>query len=348
MWVTMFSAVSRSISSAFLSPTAVWFATASSSSASSAPNAAPAHDAAEDAELLVAGDERRQQQPVVVRSHDPGVAALAAHQVEQQRGAPRPCGRVVRRVGARQHQLVGLGVEPPDLTGVRAEQLARPARDRVVEVLAQGHRGERLAQLGQRGERIHPPALALVELGVLDRPGHQRRRVDQEVEHVVLELARRLCVEDHHADHVAVAGEDRHRDHRLEALLVELRHELHARVLERALADELGRLGARDPAGQPLVEPPAELAHQLRVPRRRGPQNEAVALHEVDEAGVAAGGVGGDLDDAAEHAFERKRRRDRLDDRVQRLVLAPHALEGVAALGDWGHCHASLLSVPGS
>ena len=48
---------------------------------------------------------------------------------------------------ARQHQLVGLGVEAPDLAGVGAQQLARAARDGVVEILAQRHGGERLAQL---------------------------------------------------------------------------------------------------------------------------------------------------------------------------------------------------------
>jgi hypothetical protein len=149
--------------------------------------------------------------------------------------------------------------------------------------------------------------------------------VDEEVHDVPVELARRLGVQHDHADHVAVAGEDRHRDHRLEAFLVQLGHELHARVLERALADELGRLGARDPAGQPLVEAPFELADQLRVARRGGAQHQPVALDEVDEARVAASRVRRDLDDAAEHPLEGQRRRDRLDDRVQRLVLAPNA-----------------------
>jgi len=46
------------------------------------------------------------------------------------------------------------------------------------------------------------PARVLVELGVLDRAADERRRVHEEVEDVVVELARRLGVQDDHADHV--------------------------------------------------------------------------------------------------------------------------------------------------
>ena len=209
--------------------------------------------AAEQPELLVPRGERRDQQLVL---H--GAAAPAPHQRHQLRRARR-ARRAVRRIRAREVELVGVGVDPPDLARVRAEQLARAARDRVVEVLAQRDRRERLAQLRERGERLDPPARALVELRVLDRARHQRRRVHEKVEHSVVELARRLRMENHHTEHVAVAGEHRHGDHRLEALLLELRHVLHARVVERVVADELGRLGARDPAGQALVDPQPSL-----------------------------------------------------------------------------------------
>ena len=261
--VTMFSAVRRSISSAFLRPTAVWLATASSSSASSWHEASPSHHAAQDAELLVARDQRRQQQAVVARGRPPppcGALRAPPHQVEQQR-------RPARLRGARRWR----DPPPPSISSsasLSSRQIwhssapssrARPARHRVVEVLAQRHRRERLAQLGERRERVDPAARVLVELGVLDRPADQRARVDQEVEHVVVELARGLGVQDDDADHVAVAGQDRHGHHRLEALLVQLGHELHARVLERALADELGRLGPRDPARRPSSSPHSSL-----------------------------------------------------------------------------------------
>jgi hypothetical protein len=72
----------------------------------------------------------------------------------------------------------------------------------------------------------------------------------------------------------------------------------------------------------------------MRVARRGRSQHQPLVLHEVDEGGVAAGGVGRDLDDAVQHAVEIERRRDRLDDGVQRLVFALHAGQSVATAGD--------------
>ena len=208
MSLTMFSAVSRSISSAFLSPTAVWFATAPQQLGVLVAEGAPAQAAAQQPELLVAGGERRREQPLAVRRASLAAASLAAHHVEQQRRAPGRgvVPRRLGRVGRGQHELVGLGVEPPDLAGVGAEQLARAARDGVVQILAQRHGGERLAQPRERGQRVDAPARLLVELGVLDRAGRQRGRVDEEVEHVVVELARRLGVQDDHPDHARRSG----------------------------------------------------------------------------------------------------------------------------------------------
>ena len=325
MSLTMFSAVSRSISSAFSRPTAVWCATARRSSASSSSN--------------VRSRAMQQSRPscsspaasgAIRSSSSTAPGAPAAHQRHQLRRAGRAVG-AAGRVGAGEVELVRVRVDAPDLTRVGAEQLPRAARDGVVEILAERDGRERLAQLGERRERLDAPARALVELRVLDRAGDERRGVHEEVEHSVVELARRLGMEDDHTDHVAVAREHGHGDHRLELLLLELRHVLHARVVERVVADELGRLRARDPAGEPLADPPAERADQVRVARRRGPQHQPVALHEVDEAGVTAGRVGRDLDDTVQHALQVERRRDRLDDRVERLVFALYAGQGVAA-----------------
>ena len=116
---------------------------------------------------------------------------------------PRARRRRPVRVRGREDELVGVGIEPVDLTRVRAQQLARPTGDDVVKVLAQGDCGERLAQLRQGRQRRHAPPRLLVQLGVLDRAGDQRRRVDEEVEHVVVELTRRHGVQDADADHVA-------------------------------------------------------------------------------------------------------------------------------------------------
>ena len=317
---------------------------------------APPRDAGQDPELLVAGHERRHQQGVCVEAGPEGAlhSAVAAsvgpsHQVENERRPARTQARRrgVRRIGAGQAQLVAVGVEAVDPAGVGVQQLPQAARDRVVEVLAQRDRGERLAQPGERGERLDPAAGPLVELGVLDRAAHQRRRVHQEVEHVVVELPRRLGVQHHHADHVAGLGQDGHGHHRLKALLLELRHVAHARVLERVLADEGGRLRAGHPAGEPLVQAPAELPHQALVAAGRRPQREAARLHEVDEAGVAAGRVGGDVHDAPQHAVQVQRGRDRLDDGVQRLVLAPRPLEGVCGADGRGNRHGGHIVASG-
>ena len=94
-------------------------------------------EAAEDPELLVAGDQRRDQQRVLVDVRPelagrpaPAAAATAVgppHQVEHQAGAAR--ARARRRGAARGRrrpacQLVRVDVEPVDLAGVGAEQLA--------------------------------------------------------------------------------------------------------------------------------------------------------------------------------------------------------------------------------
>ena len=305
---------------------------------------AVAGEAADHPELLVARHQGDRKHRLVAGLGPPlrigGAGTVAtlparpAHQVEDQPGsAPsRARGGSVRGVGADENQLVGVHVEAVDLTGVRAQQLASAAGHGLVEVLAHGDLRERLAQLGQRGQGLDPAPGVLVELGVLDRPGHQRRRVDEEVEGVVLELPWRLGVQDDDANHVAGLGEDRHRDHRLEVLLLELGNELHPRVGHRVLANELRGLVARHPAREPLVDAERELADETRVTRRCGPQHQPLALGEVDEAGMARGRVGRDVDDPVQDPIEVQRRGDGLDDRVERLVLEPSPTEGVVLL----------------
>ena len=198
--------------------------------------------AADDPELLVAGHERGDQQAVVG-------ALLAAHQVEQQRGAARPRGGRVRRVRHGQRQLVVLGRQPPDLARVGGQQLPRPARDRGVQLVALRHGGERLRELRQGGQLVHPPARLLVELRVLDGARHEPGGVHEEVQDVVLELARRLRVQHDDADHPLALADDRDGDHRLEALLLDLRHVLHARI---AIAFSRMKAGVLVRATQPV------------------------------------------------------------------------------------------------
>jgi hypothetical protein len=165
--------------------------------------------------------------------------------------------------------------------------------------------------------------------------------VHEEVENALVELARGDRVQDHDAQHLARARGHRDGHHRLEVLLLELGHVLHARVREGVLADERSLTGARHPARQPLVQGELHLADDVSVDARRGAHAQAIAVAQVDEARVAARGLGHQLDDAVEHLRQVDRRADRADDRVQRVALEPYALElrrQVPAAG-----HASIL-----
>ena len=154
----------------------------------------------------------------------------------------------------------------------------------------------------------------------------------EEVEHSVVELARRLRMEDHHTQHVAVA-----RAMTGTATIDWKRSSSSSGTyFMRGSSSAWSRMNsgvfvARDPPRQALVHAPAELADQMRVARRRRPQHQALPVQEVDEGGVAAGRVGRDLDDAVQHAVEVERGRDRLDDGVERLVFALYAGKSVAA-----------------
>ena len=158
----------------------------------------------------------------------------------------------------------------------------------------------------------------------------------EEVEHALVELARGHGVQHDDAQHLARAGGHRDGDHRLEVLLLELGHVLHARVRQRVLADERGLAGPCDPACQPLVEGELDLAHHVGVDARRGADPQPVSIAQVDEAGMAARRLGDELDDAVEHLGQVDRRADGADDRVQRVALEPYPLElcrEVAAAG---------------
>jgi len=131
--------------------------------------------------------------------------------------------------------------------------------------------------------------------------------VGEEVENALVELARRLGVQHDGAERIAGARRDRHDGHRLELLLLELSEVLHARVVDRVLANERGRVVPQHPAGQPLVHAHVELADEMRVNLRRRLQSQAVAVAQVDEARVAVGRLAHQVDDRVEHAAEVRR-----------------------------------------
>ncbi len=101
---------------------------------------------------------------------------------------------------------------------------------------------------------------------------------------------RRLRAHDHDADERAGAAEQRAREHRLEAVLVDRRDEAEARVARRAVGDQDGLAVERAPAGDALAEPERELALEMLEALRRGAGDERllVLVPEVDERVLAA------------------------------------------------------------
>jgi hypothetical protein len=151
-------------------------------------------------------------------------------------------------------------------------------------------------------ELAHAPPALLVETRVFDRACHERRARNEELDLVLRELARRLGVHRDDADHGAVLAEDRDRDKRLEPLLIELRHVLHAGVGEKVVADEGGLLLLRHPPGEPFAPFEGDAADVLAVRLARRTQDQPVTalVDEVDTAGVNGAGVGEQADDGLE------------------------------------------------
>jgi hypothetical protein len=236
---------------------------------------AVSHEHEQHAQLLAAGHERgsedRGAAALPGRAHQaPGartarLRAAAAQQLEQ-RGALVVGKRLgLEGEGGGWLQPAAVGVGSVQLAGLATQQPAHARRDHPVEVLMPGDRSDLLAQGGEPGQGVDSLARLLVQPRVFDRAGDERRRVHQEVEDSLVELARRRGVHDDDADDVAGAPGDRHGGHGLEALLLELGHVLHARVGERVVADEGGLVVARHPARQPLVEPQLDATDEVRV-----------------------------------------------------------------------------------
>src|SRR5271168_1744335 len=89
----------------------------------------------------------------------------------------------------------------------------------------------------------------------------------------------------------------------------------------------------RDPAGQALLDRELNAADGVREHLRSGPDRQLVVFEQVDEAGVAVGRLGRQIDDALQHRTQLDRRGDELDDAVKCAVLLAEAGE----LSDTGH-----------
>ncbi len=219
-------------------------------------------------------------------------------------------------------ELLAARVEEIHVAGARAEQRAGALDHRLDELLEPVGARDLLCELGELLELGHAQARLLVQPRVLDRARDERRRGHEEVDLVVRELARRLGVRGDDADHVAGAPDHRHREQRLELLLLELREVLRARVGEGVVADErrLGALGR--PPREPLSAVDDDLAGLALVRRRGGAEHQPLAVlgEEVDEAGMDAARVGHQANDGAQHLGELQRRRDRRHDLLKRLL----------------------------
>src|SRR5213075_137591 len=104
-----------------------------------------------------------------------------------------------------------------------------------------------------------PPPRVLVEPRVLDRAGHQRGGMDEELRVGAGELARRLDVQRDDADHLARLGGQRRGTERLVLLLLGLRYNLDAGIVEGVLGDEHRLVVCGYPPGKPFtgLEPQA-------------------------------------------------------------------------------------------
>ena len=129
-------------------------------------------------------------------------------------------------------------------------------------------------------------------------------------------LPRRLGMGADDADHGPVARSDRDAEKRLEPLFLELRHVLHARIVEQVVGNERGLVALGRPPREALAALERDAADQVlvRVPGRAQHEPVAVVLDEVDETRVHRARVREQPHDRAEHLVELEARADGGDD----------------------------------
>ena len=287
----------------------------------------------DESEHLVAGDERRDQ-----RGEHVGRAPERAREQGGHTGASRGAAQLVPELGQRhevrpvtaavarraQPQLVPGRLEQVHAQRGRAEQV-HPLLDRRSQQLVDrvGAR-DREAEARQLLEVAHRAPGALVQARVLHRLRDEGGGVDQEGRVVGAEHPGCLGVQRDHADHLAAADDQRHRDERLVLLLLELREVADARVGQRVLGDEHRLAVLEHPARDPLARLHRDAAAQVRVLGGGGAQREAPAavVDQEDVGRVRDDGVVHEPHDRREHAVDLERRVDRVDDLVQEAEFA--------------------------
>ena len=116
-----------------------------------------------------------------------------------------------------------------------------------------------------------------------------------------------------------------HRHKGLESLLLQFRHVVEARVVERVLADERRLATFEHPPREALSPRQADPAGEIRVRLRRGIEIETVTVggEEVDEAGMDGACIREQAHDRRQHLLEIERGRHRRDDLGEESLLAP-------------------------
>src|SRR5206468_9897438 len=134
-------------------------------------------------------------------------------------------------------------------SGVDAYEAVDHQREHLVEV--QGRR-EDVRDLEERGDLAELAVRLALQPAFLDDPGHLIRDRLQEIDFLPAEVALLDGLDVHHADDF-ISGEDGDREHRREALLVDLRHPLPAGLAPN-VARRKRNAGVRDPANDSLTD----------------------------------------------------------------------------------------------
>ncbi len=161
---------------------------------------------------------------------------------------------------------------------VDADQAVDDQRQHLVEV--EGRR-EDVRDLEKGRDLTQLPVRLALEATFFDDPGDLVRDRLQEIDLLAAEVARLDCLHVHHTDDL-VARDDGHREHRREALLIDLRHPFPARLAPN-VARRKGHAGVRDPTDDPLAHPQrrAPDATPVESIRRDEPQQSIGALEEI-------------------------------------------------------------------
>ena len=234
----------------------------------------------------------------------------------------------IHRHGALDAQHAARGIVDPDLTGARGQEPHGRLRDGAEDLAARGRAGDQARQGAERGELVRPLGGAPVEIRVFQRDRRLGGEHLGDVDVVLGERPDEIAIDDDGAER-AVAGEQRHRQHRAVALRLD-DGARGRRQLDRRIGQDVG-----GPHRAPLLDgdrrravPPRQRPQPLRERRRQAahgaepdvrPRLGALEHRNADAA--RAQQQTGLIHDAIEHTLQVERRGDRARDVDHRLAL---------------------------